>query len=55
MFRHHELYKHENNYRDGVLKPTQMNTQNLSLAVSELFWKLVKETVEQQTDAFKGM
>lgn len=31
-----------------------MNTQNLSLAVSELFWKLVKETVEQQTDAFKG-
>ena len=40
--------------RDGVLKPTQMTTQNLSLAVSELFWKMVKETVEQQADAFKG-
>ena len=44
----------DNFCRDGVLKPTQMTTQNLSLAVSELFWKMVKETVEQQADAFKG-
>ena len=42
-------------HRDGVLKPTQMNTHNLSMAVSELFWKMVKETVEQQADAFKGL
>ena len=35
--------------------PTQMNTHNLSMAVSELFWKMVKETVEQQADAFKGL
>nr|KAG5710097.1 hypothetical protein BaRGS_030173 [Batillaria attramentaria] len=40
--------------RDGVLKPTQMTTQNLSMAVSETFWKMVRESVEQQADAFKG-
>lgn len=40
--------------RDGVLKPTQMGTQSMSMAVSELFWKMVRETVEQQADAFKG-
>ena len=44
-----------NYFRDGVLKPTQMTTQNLSLAVSDTFWKMVKETVEQQADAFKGI
>lgn len=41
-------------FRDGVLKPTQMGTQSMSMAVSELFWKMVRETVEQQADAFKG-
>ncbi|KAK0061378.1 dynamin-like 120 kDa protein mitochondrial isoform X1 [Biomphalaria pfeifferi] len=41
-------------FKDGVLKPTQMTTQNLSLAVAETFWKMVKETVEQQADAFKA-
>lgn len=41
--------------RDGVLKPTQMTTQNLSMAVSETFWKMVRESVEQQADAFKGI
>jgi optic atrophy protein 1 len=40
--------------REGVLRPTNTNTHNLSMAVSELFWKMVKETVEQQADAFKG-
>ena len=40
--------------RDGVLKPHQMTTQNLSMAVADCFWKMVRESVEQQADAFKG-
>ncbi|XP_070183367.1 dynamin-like GTPase OPA1, mitochondrial isoform X3 [Littorina saxatilis] len=40
--------------RDGVLKPSQMTTQNLSMAVSGTFWKMVRESVEQQADAFKA-
>ncbi|XP_035828627.1 dynamin-like 120 kDa protein, mitochondrial isoform X2 [Aplysia californica] len=48
------FFRNSRLFKDGVLKPTQMTTQNLSMAVSETFWKMVKETVEQQADAFKA-
>jgi len=41
-------------YREGVLNTMQCTTQNLSLAVADCFWKMVKASVEQQADAFKG-
>lgn len=40
--------------RDGLAMSGQVTTKNLSLAVAECFWKMVRETVEQQADAFKA-
>lgn len=40
--------------RSGTFKPNQMNTQNLSFAVSDCFWKMVRESVEQQSDIYRG-
>lgn len=40
--------------RDGIFKASQTTTRNLSFAVSDCFWKMVKESVEQQSDIFKA-
>uniref|UniRef100_I3MI89 Dynamin-like GTPase OPA1, mitochondrial n=1 Tax=Ictidomys tridecemlineatus TaxID=43179 RepID=I3MI89_ICTTR len=51
----------ESNYFKGsvtlysyMLKAHQVTTRNLSLAVSDCFWKMVRESVEQQADSFKA-
>ena len=41
-------------FRGGVVNSHQCTTRNLSFAVSECFWKMVRDTVEQQADSFKA-
>ncbi|XP_032237384.2 dynamin-like 120 kDa protein, mitochondrial isoform X3 [Nematostella vectensis] len=41
-------------FKSGVFKASQMTTQNLSFAVSQCFWKMVRESIEQQADAYKA-
>jgi len=39
--------------RHGILEKSQLTTANLSVCVSDCFWKMVKESVEQQADIFE--
>ncbi|XP_068905876.1 dynamin-like GTPase OPA1, mitochondrial isoform X2 [Tenebrio molitor] len=48
------FFKNSKLFKDGVIRSTQVTTRNLSLAVADCFWKMVRETVEQQADAFKA-
>ncbi|XP_075717873.1 dynamin-like GTPase OPA1, mitochondrial isoform X4 [Rhinoderma darwinii] len=49
-----EFFQGSTLLKKGMLKAHQVTTKNLSLAVSDCFWKMVRASVEQQADAFKA-
>ncbi|XP_017755871.1 PREDICTED: dynamin-like 120 kDa protein, mitochondrial isoform X2 [Eufriesea mexicana] len=49
-----KFFRNSKLFKDGLVMSGQVTTKNLSLAVSECFWKMIRETVEQQADAFKA-
>uniref|UniRef100_A0A8C4Y6I2 Dynamin-like GTPase OPA1, mitochondrial n=1 Tax=Gopherus evgoodei TaxID=1825980 RepID=A0A8C4Y6I2_9SAUR len=49
-----EFFQNSKLLKTCMLKAHQVTTRNLSLAVSDCFWKMVRESVEQQADAFKA-
>ncbi|XP_034073640.1 dynamin-like 120 kDa protein, mitochondrial isoform X5 [Gymnodraco acuticeps] len=49
-----DFFQNSRLLKDGMLKAHQVTTKNLSLAVSDCFWKMVRESVEQQADVFKA-
>lgn len=49
-----EFFSKSKIFKSGLLKASQLTTANLSYAVSNCFWKMVRESVEQQADNFKA-
>ncbi|XP_033097917.1 dynamin-like 120 kDa protein, mitochondrial [Anneissia japonica] len=49
-----EFFRGSELFRSGSLKPSQLTTQNLSFAVSDIFWKMVRGSIEQQADTYKA-
>ncbi|XP_072933806.1 dynamin-like GTPase OPA1, mitochondrial [Epargyreus clarus] len=42
-------------FKEGLVAAAQVTTRNLALGVADCFWRMVRDTVEQQADAFKAM
>jgi len=49
-----QFFQQSKIFKGGLVNSSQITTRNLSFAVSECFWKMVRDTVEQQADAFKA-
>ncbi|XP_071490829.1 dynamin-like GTPase OPA1, mitochondrial [Diadema antillarum] len=49
-----QFFRNSALFRSGMFKATQLNTQNLSFAVSDCFWRMVRESVEQQGDVYRA-
>lgn len=49
-----KFFKNSKLFQSGITMSHQVTSRNLSLAVADRFWKMVRETIEQQADAFKA-